>query len=94
MRLELDIPEYDGWIEGFWETGALGELTLGSNEIILKCNREALLSVGKQCLYLYLNYPELPSGAHIHINTRYFPGAVGWKGESLVLGIENDSLDE
>ena len=81
MKIELEIPKYEDWLEGFWEDGALGELELGEKEIVLKCNREALLSLGKQCLYLYRNYDGLPVGSHICFNPSYFPGAKGWQGK-------------
>ena len=65
MKIIIDIPIYDGnGIDVIWEDGA--KYTINSNEsgFVMSANRDGLISLAKQMLYMAYN--DLPIGSHVH----------------------------
>lgn len=85
MKFELDIPNCTDGVDVFWNSNAAVELLSDETEVVLKCNKDALYVLGKQLLYLYLNFENLGFGTHIHFDD-FFCGE-GWKGPDFVLSI-------
>ncbi len=85
MKIEIELPEDEGGIDVFWEDNAKCRLTVDKSETVLRCNKEALLSLGKQFLYLYYYYDCLGLGAHIHYDDLFCKD--GWDGPDFVLSV-------
>lgn len=66
MQVILDIPKYSSerGIEMQWESNFEIIVRNNGGEILLKANKEGLLSLAKQLLVLA--QPEIPIGYHIH----------------------------
>ena len=65
MKITLEIPDYDGSaLDVIWEDKANYTAEVHEQDILIKANRQALISVAKQMLYLAYN--DLPAGSHIH----------------------------
>lgn len=72
MNIEINIPNFDGnAIDVIWEKGAHVELGCEEEQILIRANREGLLSFAKQLMYLAVN--EVASGGHVHYDS-YFLG--------------------
>lgn len=85
MKYEIDLPEIEDGVDVFWEDDAMCRLSVDKNETVLRCNKEALLSLGKQLLYLYCNYDCLGFGTHIHYDDFFCKD--GWVGPDFVLSV-------
>ena len=80
MKLTVELPDYDGqWLDVIWEDGAELDVRCNPGEVVLEANREGLISLAEQMLYLA--HHELPRGSHIHLDD----GTSGVTGPSLVL---------
>ena len=80
MKLTLELPDYDGkWLDVIWEDEAELEVKSTPDEVVLQANREGLISLAEQLLYLA--HHELPRGSHIHLDA----GMPGVSGPGLVL---------
>lgn len=72
MNIEVNIPVFDGnAIDVIWEKGAHIEPGYEDNQILIRANREGLLSLAKQMIYLAVN--EVAGGSHVHYDS-YFLG--------------------
>ena len=72
MNVEINIPDFDGnGIDVIWEKGACVELGYEDNQILIRANRDGLISLAKQMIYLAVN--EVASGSHVHYDD-YFLG--------------------
>ena len=68
MKVNIDIPDYDGaGIDVIWEEGSKYTLKMFENEAVLLANRNALISLAKQMLYLAYNDFEC-RGTHVHLD--------------------------
>lgn len=68
MKVTLDIPNYDGnGIDVVWETGSKYEISIADNNVVISANKNALVSIAKQMLYMAYN--NLPNGSHIHYDS-------------------------
>ena len=80
MKLTVELPDYDGqWLDVIWEDGAELEVRYDPGEVVLEANREGLISLAEQMLYLA--HHELPRGSHIHFDD----WMAGVTGPGLVL---------
>jgi len=53
MRITVDIPDHDGnGIDVVWDRNGKYSVEVNSNQIVLRGNKEALISFAKQMLYL------------------------------------------
>ena len=72
MNIEISLPNYDGnAIDVIWEEGAHAELSFGDNQIHIRANRDGLISLAKQMIYLAVN--DVHEGSHVHYDS-YFLG--------------------
>lgn len=68
MKVTLDIPNYDGnGIDVVWETGSKYAISIADNNVVISANKNALVSIAKQMLYMAYN--NLPNGSHIHYDS-------------------------
>ena len=68
MKIELDLPEYDGnAVDVIWTNDSFFSVTQTGELIILKANQKALITFAKQMLYLAVN--DFPNGAHVHYDS-------------------------
>lgn len=74
MNVEINIPNYDGnGIDVIWEKGAQIELGYEGGQILIRGNRDGLISLAKQMIYLAIN--EVAEGSHVHYDD-YLLGSV------------------
>ena len=74
MKIELEIPDYDGvGTDVIWEDGADYSLAVCEDSVVLRANRSGMLSFAKQLLYFACS--DLPQGAHVHYD-EFFTGHV------------------
>lgn len=67
MTVVLELPDYDGnALDVIWEDNASYTAEVFENDILIKANRQGLISMAKQMLYMAYN--DLPLGSHIHYN--------------------------
>ena len=85
MKFEIELPECESGVDVFWDDNAVCKLFADKDETVLKCNKEALLSLAKQLLYLYCNYDCLGYGTHIHYDSFFCKG--NWCGPDFVLSV-------
>ena len=72
MTITLDIPEYDELaLDVIWSNNAEYNLAIFDDEIVLKANKEGLLSLAKQMLYFAYN--NVPDDSHVHYSS-FFTG--------------------
>ncbi len=65
MQLQIDIPNYDGQAqEVIWYEDADYTIDVFDGEVALTANREGLISLARQMLYMAYN--DLPEGSHVH----------------------------
>ena len=87
MKVTIDIPNFDGeGVDVIWDKNANYEIMVEGDEVIIRANKEALMSIAKQMIYLAQD--DMPPYAHIHYNA-FFTGEVVSKYD---LGIEKDSI--
>lgn len=68
MKITLDIPDYDGnGIDVVWETGSKYAINIDDNSVVISANKNALVSIAKQMLYMAYN--TLPKGSHVHYDS-------------------------
>lgn len=68
MKITLDIPYYDGnGLDVVWETGSKYVIKIADNNVIILANKNALVSIAKQMLYMAYN--DLPKGSHVHYDS-------------------------
>lgn len=85
MKIEIDLPDYDGiGVDVIWEENADYTLDVFDDEVVLKANREGLLSLGKEMIYFAEN--NLQEGSHIHYDS-FFTG----KDRDYALILEKDT---
>lgn len=68
--MNLNLPDFDGnAIDVIWEKGANAELRCEDDQILIRANREGLLSLAKQMIYLAVN--DVAVGGHIHYDSNF-----------------------
>ncbi len=67
MQITVSIPDYEDGIKVFWTDNASLMISVDGNEVELSANREAMLCMAKQLLYMAYN--ELPPGSHVHLDS-------------------------
>ena len=82
MKICVDIPEYDGkGIDVIWENNSNYCIEINGNQIALRGNKEALVSLAKQMLYLAND--DIQHGAHVHFNS-FFTGNSDSENELII----------
>ena len=72
MNIVMNLPDFDGnAIDVIWEKGSNLVLKIFEDQICIQANREGLLSLAKQMIYLSVN--EVSRGSHVHYDS-YFLG--------------------
>lgn len=70
MKIIVDIPDFDGnGIDVIWENGSNYIIKTEKNTVTLMANKNGLISLGKQLLYMAYNYNELPIWSHVHFDS-------------------------
>ena len=68
MRITLDIPDYDGeGLDVVWENGSKYAIKIADNTVMISANKNALISIAKQMIYMACN--NLPVGSHVHYDS-------------------------
>lgn len=68
MKICVEIPEYDGnSIDVIGENKSKYSVEVDGNQVVLRGNKEALVSLAKQMLYLANN--DIQHGTHVHFNS-------------------------
>ena len=68
MKITVDIPDYDGRsLDVVWESDSEYTISIHGDDVIILANRNGLISLAKQMLYLAYN--NLPEGSHIHYDS-------------------------
>jgi len=68
MNLNINVPDYDGnALDVIWEQHAHYSIKVDENNIILAANKEGLISLAKQMIYMAYN--DLPRGSHVHFDS-------------------------
>ncbi|MBR5251846.1 MAG: hypothetical protein IKV52_03375 [Oscillospiraceae bacterium] len=68
MKITLDLHEYEGngrYME--WEKDATYSIDVLDNEVVLVANKQGLISLAKQMLYMAYN--DFPAGTHFHYDS-------------------------
>lgn len=82
MKICVEIPEYDGnGIDVIWENNSKYSVEVVGNQVVLRGNKEALVSLAKQMLYLSNN--DIQHGAHVHFNS-FFTGNSEEENELII----------
>ena len=70
MKITLDVPYYDGnGLDVVWEIDSKYAIKIIGDNVVISANKNALVSIAKQMLYMAYN--DLPEGSHVHYN-RFF----------------------
>jgi hypothetical protein len=76
MRIVLEIPDYDGnSLDVIWEADSKYEISVQKNSVVISANKDGLISLAKQMLYMAHN--DLPSGSHVHYDSFFTKGSNG-----------------
>lgn len=68
MNINLDIPNYDGnALDVIWGKNAHYSIHTYENHVVLSANKDGLISLAKQMLYMAYN--DLPYGSHVHFDS-------------------------
>lgn len=68
MNINLSIPDYDGnAIDVIWDQNASYTIKLDERSVLLTANKQGLVSLAKQMLYMAYN--DLPCGSHVHFDS-------------------------
>ena len=68
MKIVIELPDYDGnGIDVIWDENSKCRITVYDGEVGLSANREGLIAIAKQMLYMAYN--DLPEGSHIHYDS-------------------------
>ena len=68
MRLVIDIPDYDGnSLDVIWEADSKYEISVQKNSVVISANKDGLISLAKQMLYMANN--DLLAGSHVHYDS-------------------------
>jgi len=88
MDISFEIPDYDdGGLEVFWDEGAKLKVQSFDKAVALYINKQALLSLAKQLIYLAVN--NVPEGSHIHFDDFFCKN--GFLGDvELIIGKMTD----
>lgn len=68
MNLEINLPTYSEelGLQASWEPGFEIAVQVVANEIVIRANKQGLISLAKQLLILAQD--EVPQGAHFHLD--------------------------
>ena len=87
ITISFEIPEYDDGIEVFWDENAKLKVQSFDNEALICANKQALLSLAKQLIYLAVN--DISEGSHVHYDDFFCKG--GFLGDNeLIIEKMND----
>ncbi len=65
MKINLEIPDFDGnALDVIWDNDAEYRINVSHGEVVLSANKQGLISLAKQMLYMA--YQDLPTGSHVH----------------------------
>ena len=79
INISFEIPEYDDeGLEVFWDENAKLKAQFLNGEVLLSANKQALLALAKQFVYLAVN--DVPDGSHIHYDDFFCRG--GFLGDN------------
>lgn len=68
MNINLIIPNYDGnALDVIWGENAHYSIHTYENQVVLSANKDGLISLAKQMLYMAYN--DLPYGSHVHFDS-------------------------
>ena len=68
MKIIVDIPDYDGdSLDVLWENGSKYTISVVANGVVISANKNGLVSIAKQMLYMAYN--DLPVGSHVHYDS-------------------------
>lgn len=68
MKINIELPDYDGnALDVIWENNSKCKVSSDNESVNISANKEALISIAKQMLYLAYN--DLSNGAHIHYDS-------------------------
>ena len=88
MHIELSIPNYDGnAIDVIWEKSAHYSIQTYENQVVLSANKDGLISIAKQMLYMAYN--NLPYGSHVHLDS-FFTKSENIE-ENLIIELESET---
>ena len=72
MIVKIDLPDYDeNGIDIIWEEGSRYHIMVSKETVEITANKNALISLAKQMLYLAYN--DVPNGSHVHLDS-FFTG--------------------
>ena len=81
MKVSFDIPDYLDSMDIIQDENAKLNISVEEGEIYLGANKEALISLAKQMIYMSNN--NLPYGSHIHLDNFF---CSNWNGNySLII---------
>lgn len=73
MDIKLSIPDYDGnAVDVIWEERADYSVSIDENSVILTANKQGMLSLAKQMIYMA--YSNIPDGSHVHYDSFFTNG--------------------
>ena len=86
MQIKLSIPDYDGnALDVIWEENSNYSLSVEENGVVLRANKQGLISLAKQMIYMAYN--NLPTGSHVHYDSFF----TKLNNEGVELVIEKDN---
>ena len=68
MKIIIEIPDYAGdGMDVFWDLDSKYAIDIQEKSVVLSANKNGLISLAKQMLYMAYN--KLPLGSHIHFDS-------------------------
>ncbi len=68
MTINVNIPDYDGnGLDIIWEDNSKYAINIEQNNVVISANKQGLISLAKQMLYMAYN--DLPKGSHVHYDS-------------------------
>ena len=68
MKLSIELPDYspETGIDVIWDANSKIRIVCDGGEAVISANREGLLSLGQQLIYLA--NPDITPGCHVHLD--------------------------
>lgn len=90
MKIIVDVPNYDGnGLDIVWESNAEYSIDVKNDNVLILANKNGLISLAKQMLYMAYN--DLPLGSHVHYDS-FFTKMVDNKFD-LIIEKQDQSVD-
>ncbi len=66
MKIEIDLPDYneENGIQMVWERGFIIDAQSNNESVVIRANKEGLISLAKQLLIIAQD--QIPKGYHFH----------------------------